>query len=177
MKPCKFYSFNIVDERDKKLFRDLYNLISQEGLKLSQKVMEAIITRRTGKSIQELVADETVENTLAEYMPEEFCLPNANRLFIISYCLLRIYLDEKYHPKSGWGNPVIEKDICIGDDLERLYNIHSEVCGISDPDTVSLESYIRMLDTMMEVLTRLDPAADLRALDKEITIIKRITQI
>lgn len=100
-----------------------------------------------------------------------------NNLFIISYNLLRIYLDEKYHPKSGWGNPVIEKDICIGDDIERLYNIHSVVCGISDPYTVSVESYIRMLDTMIEVLTRLDPDADLRALDKEITIIKRITQI
>lgn len=143
--------------------------------------MEAIITRITGKSIQELVADETVKTTLAENMPEEFCHSNANKqcqnLFIISYSLLRIYLDEKYHPKSGWGNPVIEKDICIGDDIQRLYDIHSIVCGISQPDIVSVESYIRMLDTMMEVLTRLDPDADFRALAKEITIIKRITQI
>lgn len=161
----------------KKLFRDLYNLLSLEGPKLSQKVMEAIITRITGKSIQELVPDETVKTTLEENMPDEFCHSNENKLFIISYSLLRIYLDEKYHQKSGWGNPVVEKDICIGDDIERLYNIHSVVCGISEPDIVSVESYIRMLDTMMEVLTWLDPDADLRALAKEITIIKRITQI
>lgn len=45
-------------------------------------------------------------------------------------------MPDEYHPKSGWGNPVIEKDICIGDDIERLYNIHSVVCGISEPDIV-----------------------------------------
>lgn len=72
---------------------------------------------------------------------------------------------------------MIDKDIGIGDDIERLYNIHSIVYGISDPDTVSVESYIRLLDIMVEALTRLDPGADLRTLNKEITCIKRITQI
>lgn len=168
-----------VDEQSTKLCLELYNLLCQEVLKISQEVMEAIITRMTGKSVQELVADETSIHTLAENLPIEFCHLNVQRqnLFIISYNLLRIYLDEKYHPKSGWGNQVIDKDIGIGDDIERLYNIHSIVYGISDPDTVSVESYIRLLDIMVEALTRLDPGADLRTLNKEITCIKRITQI
>lgn len=72
---------------------------------------------------------------------------------------------------------MIDKDIGIGDDIERLYNIHSIVYEISDLDTVSVESYIRLLDIMVEALTRLDPGADLRTLNKEITCIKRITQI
>lgn len=170
-----------VDKQSTNLCLELYNLLCQEGLKISQEVMEVVSTRITGKSVQELVADETVMNTLAENIAEEFCLSDVQRqnLFIISYSLLRIFLDEKYHPKSGWGNPVIEKDIGIGDDIERFYNIHSILYGIhvSDPDTVSVESYIRLLDIMVEALTRLDSEADLRTLNKEITCIKRIPQI
>lgn len=67
---------------------------------------------------------------------------------------------------------MIDKDIGIGDDIERLYNIHSIVYEISDLDTVSVESYIRLLDIMVEALTRLDPGADLRTLNKEITLLK-----
>lgn len=68
-----------VDEQSTKLCLELYNLLCQEGLKISQEVMEAIITRMTGKSVQELVADETSIHTLAENLPIEFCHLNVQR--------------------------------------------------------------------------------------------------
>lgn len=144
--------------------------------------METIITRTTEKSVNDLLADKTVVNSLVDIMPDEFYFPKANvqcqKTLIRLHSLLRINLDEKYHPKSGWGNPVIEKDTGIGDDIERLNRIRFIVCEISDrtPETVSVESYIKLLDIMVESLIRLDPDAKfkekLKSLATEITCFK-----
>lgn len=77
--------------------------------------------------------------------------------FYVLYGLHRIYLDKELSPKSGWGNPVSGKDIGIGDDIERLYRIRIIVLEISEPVTLSVESYISLLDIMMEALIRLNP--------------------
>lgn len=69
---------------------------------------------------------------------------------------------------------MIDKDIGIGDDIERLYNIYFIVYGILDFDIVFVESYIRLLDIMVEVFIRLDFGVDLRIFNKEIICIKRI---
>lgn len=135
------------------------------GLEISQEVMETIITRMTGKSVKDLLADKTVVNSMVDIMPDEFYFPKANvqcqKKFIRLHSLLHIILDEKYHPKSEWGNPVVEEDTGIGDDIERFNRICFIVCGISDrnPETVSVESYIKLLDIMVKSLIRLDPEA------------------
>lgn len=51
--------------------------------------------------------------------------------------------------------------------------IQTIVRGIAKPDTVSVESYIRLLDIMIKALTRLDPDGEfmdnIKAFAKEIT--------
>lgn len=85
-----------------------------------------------------------------------------NTSFQVSYGLHRIILNEEKSPKSGRGNPVRGKDIGIGDDVERLYRIQNIVQKISNPVSVSAESYIRLLDFMIEAFIRLDPDAEFK---------------
>lgn len=65
--------------------------------------------------------------------------------FHVSYCLHQIYLDKAQSPKSGSGIPVKGKDIGIGDDVERLNRIQTINRKISNPETLSVENYIRLL--------------------------------
>lgn len=57
------------DEQDRELCTKLYNLLEFEGLKLTQEVMAATITRETGKSVKTLTDQE--KNKLKEMLPEE----------------------------------------------------------------------------------------------------------
>nr|XP_034315208.1 uncharacterized protein LOC105325036 isoform X2 [Crassostrea gigas] len=154
------------DEQDRELCTELYNLLDTEGLKLTQEVMTATISRKTGKPVKILLNNLTVQekNKLKAMLPEEShrileSKTEHDTSIHVSYGLHRIILDEENSPKSGWGNPVREKDIGIGDDVERLNRIHTIVQGISNPVTVSVESYIRLLDIMIKTLIRLDPDA------------------
>lgn len=80
----------------------------------------------------------------------------------VAYNLLRKNLGKEHYPKSGWGNPVLEKDIGIGDDIERLYKVHTVFKNIEKQMTVSVESYIRLFDIMIEALLRLDPDTEFK---------------
>lgn len=131
--------------------------------------MTATIARETGKSVETLLnhLPNQEKFKLKEMLPEESRRILESKMehgtsFHVSYGLHRISLDKKHHPKSDWGNPVREKDIGIGDDIERLNRIQTIVQGISNPLTVSVESYIRLLDIMIEALARLDPDAEFK---------------
>lgn len=147
--------------------------------------MAATITRNTGTSVKLLLKNLTDQDKskLKEVLPEEFhrvleSKEERETSNHILYGLYRIYIDEEHHPKSGWGNPIRETDLGIGDDVERLYRILTIVYEISNPLNVSVESYIRLLDIMIEALTRLDHCSefneDLKMLAKEITLMKTI---
>ncbi|XP_065936150.1 uncharacterized protein [Magallana gigas] len=157
------------EEQDRELCTKLYNLLEIEGLKLTQEVMAATLTRETGKSEETLINSLTDQekNKLKEMLPEESrrILESKTGLdtsFHVSYGLHRIILDDEKSPKSGWGNPVMETDTGIGDDVERLYRIHNIVQRIPDPVNVSVESYIRLLDIMIKALIGLDPGAEFK---------------
>lgn len=149
--------------------------------------MTASITRMTGKSMKKLRENLTdrEKTKLKEVLPQIHhrvidSETEQGTSFLVLYGLHRIYIDEDQSPKSGWGNPVRGKDIGIGDDIERLNRIFSIVCGISNPVTLSIVDYIRLLDIMIEALIRLDHDAEfeenLRAFANEITCFKTITQ-
>lgn len=163
----------ISDKEDEEICNELHNLLAEEGKKLSQEVMSAIITKEAGKSVKELVADKTVQKMLKEIVPEE-CLGflknslECEESIHISYCLVKIYLKEQ-SPKSGWDNPVRGKDISIGDDVARLYRIYSIAQKISNPGTVSVEGYVKLLNIMVKALTRLDPDAKFKKEFKAVT--------
>lgn len=171
------------DEQDTELCTKLFNLLSVEGLNLSQEIMGAIITSETRKSVKELVADKNVlENLISgEVLPKEcyWSIENVksenSSIIHILYSLIRIHLNANDHPKSGWGNPVRGTDIGIGDDIERLNRIYIIFRGISNPVTVSVESYIRLLDIMIEAFTRLDPDVEFKE-DFQI-IVRKLTSI
>lgn len=151
------------------MYEEIFSLLDTDGRKLSHEVITTVITRNTGKSVNILLntlrSQQNSESRRA--LPEEFehiLGPNSEKdtPFFVSYGLHLIYLDEKHSPKSGWGNPVRNKDIGTGDDVERLYRIQNIVRGISNPLTVSIETYIRHLDIMVEALIRLDPSVEFR---------------
>lgn len=150
--------FFFTDEIAREKCRTMFNLLENGGLNLSQKVMAAIIIKKTGKPVESLSNNKTFEKEgkLKEELPEH------RTSFYVSYHLHQNVLDKKHHPKSGWGNPIRGIDIGIGDDVERLNRIHTIVRGISNPMTVSVEDYIRLLDIMIEALTRLDPDAEFK---------------
>lgn len=151
-------------------------MLAVDGLKLSQKVLAAVITRAAGKSIAELVTDETVRNKvkgICHSFPDN-SLEHEEPIQVL-HALLQIYLEEKYHSKSGWTNQVSETDTSIGDDVVRLFNIQNMVQGIKNPETTYLECYIRLLDDMIGAVTRLDLAEfkdENKALAKKIKTIK-----
>lgn len=138
-------------------------------MKLSEEVITAAITRMTGKSLKNLsnsLSDQE-KGKMKDVVPEEChrileSKAEYDTSFYVTYGLLRIFLNEKHHPKSGWGNPVSKKDIGIGDDIERLYRIVNITREISDPVSVSVENYIRLLEIMKKALTRLDPGAEFK---------------
>lgn len=159
------FLFYFTDEQDRELCTELFNLLDTEGLKLTREVIATTITRETGKSMKTLTDQE--KSKLKAMLPEEFhhlleSQTEHDTSFHVSYGLHRIILDEEKSPKSGWGNPVRGKDIGIGDDVERLYRIQTIVREMSNPVTVSVEDYIRLLDIMIEALTRLDPDAEFK---------------
>lgn len=173
-------NITFTDDIDRKRYDELYSLLGREGLKLSQEVMAAIITRKTGKSVKTLIDHD--KNKLRGVLSEEHrrILESEEEYatsFYVSYGLHRIYLDEAQSPKSGWGNPIKGKDVGIGDDVERLNRIQTIYSKITNSVTISVENYIRLLDIMVPALTRLDHDAkfkqQLKALDKEITCFKK----
>lgn len=148
----------------KELCAELYNLLSTGCLKLTREVMTATITREIGKSAETLLENLTDQDKskLIEILPGESHRIIESKTehgisFYVSYGLLQIYLDKRQSPKSGWGNPVKGTDIGVGDDIERLYTIQNFVHNLAKPDSVSVESYIGLLDKMIKSLTRLDP--------------------
>lgn len=157
----------IADAQDRELCEEVYNVLHAEGQDLSQKVMATVITRIFGKSVKELIADETIKNKVKEEL-EKTCRHHildsleSEQSINVLYNLLRNNPGKEYYPKSGWGNPVLEKDTDIGDDVERLYKVYTFIEKIQDPVTVSVESYIRHLHIMIEALTRLYPGAEFK---------------
>lgn len=158
----------IFAEKDsKQLCTELYNLLGKEGLKLTEEVMAATIRRLTGRSVETLFKDLTdqKESKLKETLSEEF-----NRIFEskeerkksvhVFYILLKFFLEEELWPKSGWGNPVLGKNLGIGDDIERLYRIQTIFREISNPTEISVKGYTRLLDIMYIALIRLDRDVD-----------------
>lgn len=126
------------DAQDWELCKQLYNLLQDGGRKLSQKVMATVITREFGKSVKELVADETIKNKVMEELKKtdhHHILKDSSeseQSINVAYNLLRKNLGKEHYPKSGWGNPVWEKDIGIGDDVERLYKVYTVIENIEN---------------------------------------------
>lgn len=123
----------------------------------------------TGKSVKTLLnsLSDQEKGKMKDVVPEEChrileSKAEYDNSFYVTYGLLRIFLNEKHHPKSGWGNQVSKKDIGIGDDIERLYSIGNFTREISDPVSVSVERYYKLLNIMKEALTRLDPGAEFK---------------
>lgn len=154
-------------EQDEEQCHMLFKSLTADGLKLTQEVVTAVFTRETGKSAKMLLEKFTDQekNKLKEEMSEKSrhfldLEEERERSLHVLYGLHRIFLDEKLHPKSGWGNPVRETDIGVGDDVERLYRIYSTIeSDIQNPVNVSIESYTRLLDIIIKTLKRLDPVA------------------
>lgn len=139
---------------------ELINLFAEDGLKLSERVLTAVITRTTRKSIAELVDDETVRNKMKAI--EHTCFKNSLKPWEsirVLNALLKIFLKEENSPKSGWTTQPSERNTGIGDDVVRLFNcimLFSQEINIRN---IYVESYIRQLDNLIGAVTRLDTDA------------------
>lgn len=141
---------------------ELYSLLN--GGTLTKQVMAAVIKKTTGKTVKELSDDKNVQKKVQNLLQEgntHISYTNEWKDSIhVLYALLRIFLDEKHHPKSGWGNPVKDEDIGIGNDIDRLYRIFTITEKIPRYNIVSVENYNRHLDIMIKTCTRLDSHVD-----------------
>lgn len=120
-----------------------------------------VITRNVGKTPEELLADEAVKNELKTILPEESLSILSNQEKCVTsihvfHGLIQLYSGNV--PKSGWGKPVRGSDIGIGDDVERLHRVYSIFKEISNPKTISVDNYTRLLYKMLTACTRLDTA-------------------
>lgn len=129
--------------------------------------MKATISRMTGKSLKQLLDNLTDRDKrkLKDVLPDEShrileSETERESSFLVLYGLYRVILDDEQSPKSGWGNPVGETNVGIGDDIERLYIIQSFVRENSDPKKIPIKNYIRRLDIMKEALKRLNHDAE-----------------
>uniref|UniRef100_A0A8W8KFG6 Uncharacterized protein n=1 Tax=Magallana gigas TaxID=29159 RepID=A0A8W8KFG6_MAGGI len=108
------YQLNLCHS-DAKGHEELYSLLNDGTL--TKKVMAAVIKKMTRKTSKELSDDENVQNKVQNLLDEgKAHIPHMNEFewedsIHVLYALHRIVLDEKYHPKSGWGNPVKDEDI------------------------------------------------------------------
>ena len=126
-----------------------------------------VITRTVGRTPEELLADEAVKNKLKTVLPEEshsFLSKQEEIGTSISWHVLygMIQLNSGKEPKSGWGNPVKGCDTGIGDDVERLHKIFSICKNISNPVTISVDNYTRLIDIILTACIRLDTGSELR---------------
>lgn len=141
---------------------ELFNLLN--GGTLTLKVMAAVIKKITGKTAKELLDNENVKKKVENFLPDGTNhiahTEEGEESIHVSYALLWIFLDEEHHPRSGWGNPVKDKDICIGDDIDRLFRIFTITKEIYDPKILSVECYNRLLGIMVEAFKRLDRDLD-----------------
>nr|XP_022338284.1 uncharacterized protein LOC111133869 [Crassostrea virginica] len=152
---------NSIDEQEEKHCQELYDLLQNEGRDLSQEVLKLVIIRTDGRTPEELLADEAVKNKLKTILSEEShsFLSRQEKYgtsIDVLYGLFQLYSGKE--PKSGWGNPVKGCDTRIGDDVERLHRVYSLFKEISNPKTISVDDYTRMLDIMLTACTRLDTA-------------------
>ena len=120
-----------------------------------------VIIRTDGRTPEELLADEAVKNKLKTILSEEsHSFLSRQEKYVTSidvlYGLFQLYSGKE--PKSGWGNPVKGCDTGIGDDVERLHRVYSLFKEISNPKTISVDDYTRLLDIMLTACTRLDTA-------------------
>lgn len=80
--------------------------------------MATFITMIFGKPVRELVADETIKNSVMEGL-DEICHHILNdsleseQSINVSYNLLQNNLGKEHHSKTGWSNPVRKKYIGI----------------------------------------------------------------
>lgn len=147
----------LTEEQNSELCAELFDLLNEDGQILTQEVMVAIITKMTGKSVQELTADEQVRNRWKEIMRKEVhhilnssgCEKSIN----VAYGLLRIELEKEHYSQPDCKG----ENVGIGDDIERLYTIHLNVTELQGHLTTSVERYTSLLDTMVKALTRLAP--------------------
>lgn len=170
------------DEEDSRSCQELYNLLFDKGLELSREVMCSFIKRTTEKPNKELSGDDTIKNELKKVLPDELVhlAKEEDKSFHAVYALIQTTLDKKHYPKSGWGNPVRDTDIGIGDDVERLNRIKNIFRDMPNQVELSVQSYLRLLDIMIEALTRLDHTSDfkegLRTFSKERERIQMLTK-
>lgn len=120
---------------DAKEHEKLYDLL--KGGTLTPRVMAAVIKKMTGKTVRELLDNENVQEKVENFLNDKTNhiarKKDGEESIHVSYALLRIFIDEKHHPKSGWGNPVKDKDIGIGDDIDRLFRIFTITEDTSNP--------------------------------------------
>ena len=124
-----------------------------------------VIARTVGRTPEELLADEAVRRKLKTILPIEshhflFSHRECGTSIYVLYGLIQLYSGEE--PKSGWGKPVKRSDIGIGDDVERLYRVFSICKNISNPVTISVDNYTRLIDRILTACTRLDTASELQ---------------
>ncbi|XP_056007105.1 uncharacterized protein LOC125664403 [Ostrea edulis] len=74
----------------------------------------------------------------------------------VCYTILQLSLSVEHRSKSGWGKKVKDTDTGVGDDVERVHQVHTLSRGIQNPEEISVDGYVRLFEMLIGAVERLD---------------------
>ncbi|XP_056007157.1 uncharacterized protein LOC125664396 isoform X2 [Ostrea edulis] len=105
--------------------------------------------------------DESKKASVKSVLPPEYHSAidpdsESKKSIPVMYAILQLSLGEEHRPKSGWGQMVNDTDTGVGDDVERVYKVHTLSREIQNPEEISVDGYIRLLEMFIDAVNRLD---------------------
>jgi hypothetical protein len=74
----------------------------------------------------------------------------------VCYAILHLSLSAEHQPKSGWGQKVKDTDTGLGDDVERVHQVHIMSREIDNSEKISSDGYGRLFEMLVGAMERLD---------------------
>ncbi|XP_062608927.1 uncharacterized protein LOC134270694 isoform X1 [Saccostrea cucullata] len=148
------------DDEEKGGSQDLHEFLEEVSTRLAKKILYCIL-RNHVTDPKSYLNDESKITLVKEFLPTEYQasvnIDSIQKKSIpVMYTILQLSLDKELQPKSGWGQGVKDRDIGVGDDVERLYRVHELYRGIANPEQVSLAGYTSLFEVLFEAVERLD---------------------
>jgi hypothetical protein len=105
--------------------------------------------------------DESKKRELKAVLPPEYhaaVYPEAEyrKSVPVMYAILQLSLGAEHQPKSGWGQEVKDTDTGVGDDVERVYQVHTLRREIQDAKKISADGYEKLFEMLIGAAERLN---------------------
>ncbi|XP_062569211.1 uncharacterized protein LOC134231288 [Saccostrea cucullata] len=140
--------------------QDLHEFLVEVSTRLAKKMLYRVLKVHVTDP-QGYLTDESKVSKVKELLPAEYqasvSFDSIDKKSIpVMYAILQLSPENELQPKSGWGQGVKDRDTGVGDDVERLYRVHTLIREIANPEQVSIDGYTRLFKVLFEAVDRLD---------------------